>query len=216
MAMINPPKSAAPVQDVLQSMFGALSLLFSFMSGTSVVASLLVEEKEKKTLRMLMVSPATFADVVMAKLLVGLGYQLLLTIGVALILQTLTGNVPLLFVFIMLGSCLALSIGLIAGCIFQTNNAVGVFNGIGSMLFFIPGFFAGGALGNLFQNTPTAQVMKFIPTYYLSDGVFKALSNQGWNASVFLDVGIILGCTIVLFALASWLLRRQASVVALI
>lgn len=159
---------------------------------------------------------ATFADVVMAKLLVGLGYQLLLTIGVALILQTLTGNVPLLFVFIILRSCLGLSIGLIAGCIFQTNNAVGVFNGIGSMLFFVPGFFAGGVLGNLLQNTPAAQVMKIVPTYYLSDGVFKALSNQGWNASVFLDAGIILGCTVALFALAAWLLRRQASVVALI
>lgn len=216
MAMINPPKSEIAVEDILQSMFGALGLLMSFITGISVVSSLLVEEKEKKTLRMLMVSPATFTDVIMAKLLVGLGYQLLLSIVVALTLQTLTGNVPLLLVFILLGSCLALSVGLLAGCIFQTNNAVGVFNGVGSMFFFVPGFFAGGIMGSLLQNTPATQVMKFVPTYYLSDGIFKALNNQGWNASILLDAGILLGSIAALFVLAAWLLRRQASVVALI
>src|SRR5207302_3695283 len=83
LATVNPPSpSSNAIVDINQS-YAVTAFLVSFLVGTSLVPGMLAEEKEKKTLRMLMVSPASFSDVIAGKLLVGLAYQLLLS-GVVL------------------------------------------------------------------------------------------------------------------------------------
>ncbi|GHO43681.1 ABC transporter permease [Ktedonospora formicarum] len=216
LATINPPQAKESVQSVLEPMFAVMGLLLSFMTGISLVPTLMVEEKEKKTLRMLMVSPASFSDIVAAKLLVGLGYQLLLSFVVALTLKGFTGDIPLTIVFILLGSCLALTIGLIAGSIFQSGNGVGAFSGVVSMLFLFPGFFSGNFFGNMLHGSLILQVVKILPTYYLGEGLFQSTTDQGWSPTVLLDIGVIVGATLVLFIVSAWLLHRQASVAAAI
>lgn len=210
---INPPKTTV-IGDLTNS-YIATALLSSFMVGASLIPSLLVEEKEKKTIRMLMVSPASFTDIVMGKLLVVEAYQLVLSLIVTLILKGFLGNIALEIVFILVGSCFALSLGLVAGSVFQSSGGVGGFVGIMSLVFFLPALFV-GPLGTLIANNPIGSIIKVIPTYYIADGIVRALQNQGPNEGVLFDLALTIACTSVFFVASAWLLRRQAAVVATI
>lgn len=212
-ATINPPAST-PVLDI-SNFYIVAALLTSFLVGTSLVPNLLIEEKEKKTMRMLMVSPASFTDIVLGKLLVGLVYQIVLAVVVIAVQKGFIGNIAVLLLFMLLGSCFALALGLLAGSIFETTSALGGFISITSILFTVSAFFT-GPLGTLLGSNPVAQVVKILPTYYVADGAFNALQNQNALTYILFDGGIVLACTVVVLGLALWLLRRQASIVAAI
>ncbi|HXR66678.1 MAG TPA: ABC transporter permease [Ktedonobacteraceae bacterium] len=210
--VINPPPTTN-FGDLLSTFYGAVALLTSFILGTSLMPGLLIEEKERKTLRMLMVTPASFTDVILGKLFVVLGYQLLLSLIALAIVGGFTGLVPLVLLYTLLGSCLSLAIGLLLGATFQTAGTAGAIGGMLSFIYILPAVFS-GPLGALFGNNPIIQVMKVFPTYYIADGVYNAMQNQGTFGGHLLDLGIVLGSTLLLLALTTWILRRQSSVAA--
>ncbi len=183
--------------------------------GTSLVPGLLAEEKEKKTLRMLMVSPASFGDVVAGKMLVGLVYQLLLAVVALAITGGFTGQVSLVLLFAVLGSCFSVMLGLLLGCFFQTTSAAGAAAGLLSLVYIIPIFFV-GTFGQFFGTNAFTSIVKVLPTYDIADGVFNAVQNQGTPAGTVLDLSVVLGCTVLLFLVGSWFLRRQAVVASAI
>ena len=211
---INPPSSTS-VLDLLSTTFVTTALLMSLMIGTSIMPHLLIEEKERKTLRMLMVSPASFTDVILGKLLVVLGYQLLLSCAALAILKGFFGNVPILLLFALLGIIFALLLGLFAGGLFQNNGALGGFINIVSILLVLPGVIVGIAplIGN---GNPILQVIKILPSYYIAQGAYDALNNQSSLNSILLDGGIILAWIVILCVGAVYSLRRQAQVVGTI
>jgi ABC-2 type transport system permease protein len=211
---INPPKPNGALQN-LGTFYAATALLTSFMIGTSLVPGLLVEEKEKKTLRMLMVSPASWGDIIASKLLVGLTYQVILSLVVLSVVKGFTGQVPLLLLFLVLGALFGGVLGLLLGSIFKTQSATGALAGMISLLFIVPSFFV-GPLGQLFQGNAVTNVIKAVPTYYLAEGIINALGSQTTPESLALDVGVVGACILVLFVGALWLLRRQAAVVSTI
>jgi ABC-2 type transport system permease protein len=215
-ATINPPSPANPFQDIGQ-IYVVAALLGSLLVGTTLVPNLLVEEKEKKTLRMLMVSPASFADVIVAKMLVGLVYQLLL----ALVAVAITGGfgiggqIPLLLLFTLLGSLFSIAVGLLVGSIVNTTNAAGAFGGVVSFLYVLPIFFV-GSFAQLLGGSPVTQIIKVLPPYYIADGASNALTNANALPATMLDISVTIGVTLVLVLLSLWTLRRQAAVVSTI
>ncbi len=210
---INPPAPNSSLT-MLVGIYALSALLSSFFVGTALAPGLLIEEKEKKTLRMLMVSPASWADVIAAKLLVALGYQILLALIALAIAKGFTGQVPLVLLFALLGSLFSVALGALAGCFFKTQGAAGAFSGIVVFIFILPIFFL-PAFG-LGSGSAIAQVVKVLPTYWIADGVVKALQSQATLENLLLDVVITIGSTALLFLLALWGLRRQASVVSTI
>jgi ABC-2 type transport system permease protein len=210
---INPPSSNSTAVYVA-GFYALTALLSSFFVGMAVAPGLIIEEKEKKTLRMLMVSPASWADVIAAKLLVALVYQLVLALVVLGIVKGFTGQVVLVLLFTLLGSLFSVSLGALAGSIFKTQAASGAFSGLGVFIFITPLFFSD--LIGFGGNTPVAQAIKILPTYWLGDGAIKALQSRAALDNILLDVAIVLGSTLVLFLFAVWGLRRQASVVGTI
>jgi ABC-2 type transport system permease protein len=209
---INPP-STSPVAD-LGPFYAAVALLTSFMVGTLLMPGLLVEEKEKKTLRMLMVSSASWGDIIAGKLLIGLGYQLILAAVALAVTKGYVGQVPLVLLFALLGSCFSLILGLLLGSLLKTTSAAGA-GGLFSFMYIIPIFFT-GVLGNLFSNNAASQVIRFVPTFYLADGIVNAMQNRTASGALALDIAVIVGCIIALFIAAVWALRRQAAVTAAI
>jgi ABC-2 type transport system permease protein len=81
-------------------------------------------------------------------------------------------------------------------------------------VFIIPAVFI--PLTPFLGGNPISQLIKVLPTYYLADGVFNALIQQGTFAGDALDVSVTLGCAVVVFLLTAWVLRRQAAVAATI
>ncbi len=193
----------------------ALALFTSISVGISLVSTLLVEEKEKKTLRMLLVSPATLTDVVLGKLLIGVGYQLILSVVVMALLHGFVGNLPLAWLFVVLVICFGLALSLLAGSIFHTMSGVGGFLGIVNLLFVIPVVFV-GPLGTLFGNTLLQGGLHLLPTYYMASGLMDALQNQSTLGSALLDIGVTICWTLACLSAAILILHRQTRVTATI
>lgn len=195
----------------LSAFYVALALLTSISVGISLVSTLLVEEKERKTLRMLLIAPATLTDVVFGKLLVGMIYQLLVSIVILTLLHGFVGNLPLVLLFVLLISGFGLALSLLAGSFFHTTGGLGGFLGIVSLLFVLPAVFA-SALGAFFGTGLLQGIMHLLPTYYMADGLLNALQNQGTIASASLDLSITVGAMLVCLIAAVWILHRQTAV----
>jgi ABC-2 type transport system permease protein len=199
----------------MSTFYVALALLTSISVGISLVSTLLVEEKERQTLRMLLVSPATLTDVVLGKLLVGVAYQLILSVVVMALLHGFVGNLPLVLLFVLLITGFGHALSLLAGSIFRTTSGLGGFLGIVSLLFVLPAVFA-SPLGAFFGTGLIQDVLHLVPTYYMADGLLNALQNQGTIAGVLLDLSVTVGGMLVCLIAAIWILHRQTAVTATI
>lgn len=207
---INPPAASTFVQDYTRR-YAMAGILYSLTIGIAFVPNLLVEEKEKKTIRMLMVSPASWGDIVLGKLLVGLVYQLLISAVVLVILGGFVGQIPLLLLFTLLSSTFGLVLGLLFGSICQTTGSLGIFVGTVSIIYTLPSLVL-GPLYLILQGSFFAQAIKVLPTYYMADGILKAMMNQATTDNTLLDIIILASCTVILFLAAIWTLNRQSAV----
>jgi ABC-2 type transport system permease protein len=213
-ATINPEAKAVTAFSLRPKLYALVALALSFEVGLTLMPGLLIEEKEKKTLRMLMVSPASFGDVIMGKLLVVLVLQLALSLIMVALLGGFSGNVQLMLLYLLVGAAFALSVGLLIGSLLGTAAAAGGVEIIPIFAFIIPAVFI--PLAPFLGANPIAQLIKILPSYYMSDGAFNALQKQGtFNGNV-LDVGVTLGCAAITLLLTLWVLRRQSAVAATI
>lgn len=191
--------------------YALLSVVTSFIVGASLMPNLLIEEKERKTLWMLLVSPATMSDVVAGKLLVGISYQMVLSLVTLAVQRAFTRQILVIVLFTLVGACLTVAMGLLVGSVFRSIHVGGPFTGMIALLFLIPAFFA-GPFGRMFDGGLLQQVMRILPTYYLADGLLAALQDQATLQQVIAD-GVVALCTALAFFAASvWVLRRQTTV----
>jgi ABC-2 type transport system permease protein len=212
--MINPPSKNDLTKELTN--FGALATLMStFMVGISLLPGMMVEEKERKTLRMLLVSPASLLDIVVAKMLVGLGYVLALALCALALTGGFTGQVPLVLLFVALGALLALSLGLLVGCLSQTTSAMGAFSSLLGFAFLIP-IFVLEPVGISSATNPIVQVIRVLPTYYLANGTYDAMRNVSAPAETALAIAMVAGSTLIFIAASVYILRRQSAVMATI
>lgn len=145
------------------------------------------------------------------KLLVGLVYQVVISFIVLLIQGGFIGQVPLVMLFLLLGSSFGLVMGLFFGSVCQTNGNVGIFVGLVSFAYTLPSLVL-GPLYVILQGSPLEQATKVLPTYYMADGILRAMQNQASPGNLLLDIVILAGCTLLLFCAAIWALRRQSAV----
>jgi hypothetical protein len=94
-------------------------------------------------------------------------------------------------------------------------GAASAFESLVIVIYIIAGIFS-GPLGELLGKSPVVTIAKFLSTYYIAEGAYNATQRIGTVSSNLLDVGIILGSTIILFAISAWVLRRQSAVAATI
>lgn len=135
----------------------------------------------------------------------------MLSLTVLAIQGGFTGQIPLVLLYALLGSCLSLALGLLLGGIFQTASAAGAFSGIVFFLYVVPAVFS-GPLASLFSSSPFVQLVKVLPTYYIANGAYNAMQSQGTLGSHLFAIGILVGSTLVLLAITAWVLRRQSAV----
>ena len=105
--------------------------------------------------------------------------------------------------------------GLLFGAVFNTVSAAAAVEGPVMLIYIIAGIFV-GPLGELLSSSPVSRIARLLPTYYIAEGVSNAAQNLGSFGSNLLDIGVVLGSTIVLLIVSAWALRRQSAVVAII
>jgi ABC-2 type transport system permease protein len=174
------------------------------MIGAFVVPLLLVEEKEKHTLQVLLVSPASPAEVAAGKALAGLFYSLL-TAGVLIGLNRgWTGNWPVTILALLLGALFLIAVGLLMGGFLHTTMQVNTWTGIVILVLMSPSWFTPMSLPAVLD-----AALRLMPTYYLTQALGLALAGKASLAQAGGHLAVLLGSAIVAFAAVIWKLRRE-------
>jgi ABC-2 type transport system permease protein len=185
-------------------------LLFLVMSvtmvGVFVVPYLLVEEKEKGTLKAVLVSPASYADVVMGKGATGLFYALTVSMILLALNSGFTGNIPLVMAAVLVGAVFLVQVGLLMGAAFKTVTQVNSWSSVIMLALLLPAMLG----GNLFSMPqPVEMVMRLLPTYYMADAITGGLANQATWQQAFLDLAVLAACAAIAFAGVVYFLKRE-------
>lgn len=184
----------------LLSMYLVMTLA---MTGAFAVPTLLVEEKEKHTLDVLLLSPAGPVEVTLAKALVGLVYSALIS-GILLVLNHgWEGSWPITLLALFLGAVFIVELGLLMGSLFRNTHQVNTWASIVMMALIIPSW--AGAFG---PETILSKTMMLIPTYYLSDAIGLALAGEATIQTVWLDLTVLAGAALLVFVAVVWTLKR--------
>jgi len=184
-------------------------LLFLVMSvtmvGVFVVPYILVEEKEKHTLKAVLVSPATYVDVVIGKGLVGLFYALLVAVILMAMNNGFTGNVLVTSLALILGSIFLVLVGLLMGAAFKTLSQVNSWSSIVMIGLMLPGMFG----DFLTPPEPIPTIMKFVPTSYMARAVSQGMAGTITVSSAAVNLGTLAIASVLAFAAVIWFLRRE-------
>lgn len=181
-------------------------LMATVLGGSMVPSTSLVEEKQKRTLRGLIITPTTLADVFAAKGLVGviLSYVVVLVI---LVLNGGFGSQPVLLLLVLgLGTVMSAFFGLLLGAFLKdVDTLFAVLKGTGILLY-------APAIVYLFPELPQ-WIGRLFPTYYLIGPVIEISQRGATWSDVALDVFILLGLILLMLVgvilAVRWLSRQE-------
>lgn len=167
-----------------------------------IISASLIEEREKKTLNAVLVTPITPLEVITAKALFGLFLGLILGTIILVLNGALTGGFLLIMLFLVLGTTFTVAIGLMAGVMMDNiTDLITRVKTFGVILYF-------PAVVIMFPQIPQ-WIGKFFPTYYFIDPIFSITQKgAGWS-DVWWKAVILLACDVVVLVLAAKVLRER-------
>jgi len=152
-------------------------LLFSLLGTFMIVAMSIIEERERKTLSAILVSPCRLPDILIGKGMLGF----LLTFSCALIILTLnkgfTGSIVLNLAIIILGTAFFSLLGVFLGLILPGSTAA---QSAGSILYI--GLLLPAITSDF--NPSVKTFAKMLPSYYIYDGINTAMYSGGGAAKL--------------------------------
>jgi ABC-type Na+ efflux pump permease subunit len=215
---LHPPSVADEAQDAgdgdISSLMQEIDILTFFvilwvmmgvtMNGSFLVPTLVVEEKEKKTLEAMLVTPASYLDVVGGKILVGMLYCLLTSLVVMALNQGFVGDVSASILIVVLASACMTLIGLLIGSVIDNLTSLNTWASFIMLPLLLPGILAALPL-----NLPgiLATIFRAIPTYNIVRGL--ALSLTGRGGEIWLSAAVLAVETVALLAAVFWFIRRR-------
>ena len=185
-----------------QLLLPLLLILTLGMIGVFVVPLLIVEEKEKRTLDFLLSSPASLKEIIAGKALTGVVYTLLIAGLLLGINRQSIRNWALTLLTILLGMLFVVGVGLVIGSLLKNTMQVNTWAGLVLIILLVPSFPSIGLTGWF------DRVMRFIPTYYLSEALKLSMANAV-SPQLWIYLAVLLGCTVVVFFGAAWALHPR-------
>lgn len=174
------------------------------LGGTMVPATSLVDEKQKRTLKALVITPATLGDVFTSKGLFGFLVSILVAVLI-LFLNRAFGNQPYLLVGVLaLSALMAAAFGVLLGAFIKDINTLfAVIKGMG-LLLYAPVFIY------LFPGIPE-WIGKLFPTYYMIGPIIDISQKDATWSQVAQDVYILMGLILLLVVLLTFISRRESA-----
>ncbi len=179
-----------------------LYILMALMMEMWTISTLVVEENALGTLKAVLVTPASPFDVITAKGIVGCIYSLGVVVVILILTQSLRGSLPALFIGILLGAVMAVSIGLFLGSLTKNITGSYIYVAVPMLVFLLP------ALLILIPDV-SLSALKVIPTYYLVNSFDNILNNGAGLFDVWKDYLVIGICDALFFVAGVYALRRQ-------
>ncbi|MCU5531597.1 ABC transporter permease [Bacillus anthracis] len=153
-----------------------VTLMSLIMVGSFVQAALIAEEKEKHTLRVMMLSPTSSLEVLLGKsALTGL-ITFVICISNFAILGVVKGNMVLIILFLLISIFFFLMLGTAIGLLAKTMASTSV---VGMPILFV--FFLAPMLGEFIKNKFVTKAIEFLPTKHLADAMPKMLAGKGFS-----------------------------------
>jgi len=161
-----------------------LILMAILLGGSMVPAALLVEEKQKRTLRALTTSSASLGEVFVAKGIMGAALSIVMAMITLWLNRAWGGEPVLLFVALLLGSVMAAAIGLLLGAFVRDITTLFSVVKAGGIVLYAP------ALIHMFPEIPP-WIGRLFPTYYLLQPVVDIVQNGASWAQVGPQLGLL-------------------------
>jgi len=178
-----------------------LVLMAVFLGGLFLPATSVINEKEKKTLEALVVTPTTIGDVFVAKGLLGIILSLFMGVVILILNQAFGAEPVLLLLLLALGAIMAAELGLLCGTLLKDITTLfAIWKGGGILLF-------GPAIIYMFPQIPQ-WIGKLFPTYYLLQPIIEiSQRGSGWS-DIATNVFILVGLDLILVGVIVFALRR--------
>jgi len=180
-------------------------LLAIIIGGSMVPATSLVDEKQKRTLSALTITPASLGEVFTAKGLMGAILSLVMGI-LMLVINQAFGSQPLLLILVLaLGATMAAIFGVLLGAFVKDINTLfATIKGVGIVLY-------APALIYLIPEIPQ-WIAKIFPTYYMIGPIVTITQKGGSWPDIAADVFILFGLIAVMLGITAFVVRRARQV----
>ncbi|MHC1604808.1 MAG: ABC transporter permease [Candidatus Methanofastidiosia archaeon] len=175
-------------------------LIISAVIGGLIISASLIEEREKKTLNAVLVTPITPLEVIASKSIFGLFLGLILS-ALILILNNSFGD-PLVLLFLFLGTLFTVGLGLIAGVVMDNITDLIARMKIFNLFLQFPAFVI------LFPQIPQ-WIGKFFPTYYFVEPIISITQKGAGLSDVWWMAVVLVLCDILVLILASKVLKER-------
>jgi ABC-2 type transport system permease protein len=189
-----------PWNDRLLPLIVLLAIVFG---GIMVPATSLVDEKQKRTLTALAITPASLGEIFLSKGLVGVILSTIMGVLILVLNQAFGAQTPLLIGMLVLGAVMSATFGIMLGVfardvtsLFATTKAIGI-------LLYAPAFVY------MFPEIPQ-WVGKIFPTYYVVQPVVEISQQGGTWSDVAPEAFILIGLILAMIGIVGVLARRTA------
>ncbi len=197
----NSPDSMGPVRTVSITL-----VVVIFFISLLTVPHLMFEEKQTRTIDVLLVSPASISQVVMGKALAG-AFYCLTAAGVALALnQVYVANWGLALLAVLSGALFSVGMGLVLGTFLDTLQQMRSWGFIPMAVLMIPAFLS---VVDPILPPPIRNALHWVPTVALVILFRYACSSGATLAQVAFHLGIVLGGALLALALVLHKVRRS-------
>lgn len=176
-------------------------LVAVFFGGIFLPATSVINEKTKKTLEALVVTPTTVGDVFMAKGLLGIILSLFMGIVILVLNQAFGAEPALLVLVLALAAIMAAEIGLILGALMRDITSLFTVWKLGGILLFAPAFVY------LFPQIPE-WIGRIFPTYYFIQPIVQISQRAGAWPDIATSVFILIALDLILVGVLIFTLKR--------
>ena len=196
-----------PSADGQPFMFTLSLVVATITIGAFLAPLLMMEEKEKHTMEALMVSPASYSQVVLGKTIAGIFYCLTAAAVVLVLNLSMVHQWWLVILAILGGAFFTVAIGLWVGITFENQVTMNMWLGLILVLLIMPVFLE-QIMGSQFPEVISA-ILPWLPSVAMSSVVRMSLSNTLNLDQVVLNLGILLGFTVLLLAGVVWRIKEM-------
>jgi ABC-2 type transport system permease protein len=189
------------------SMFTLSLVVATLCIGSFLVPLLMMEEKEKHTMEALLVSPASYGQMVLGKTMAGIFYCLTAAAIVLVINFSMVNQWGLAILAILGGAFFTVAIGLLMGVYFEHQGTMNMWLGLILILLMLP-IFLEQTMGDRWPDMLSA-IVPWLPSVAMGNLVRMSLTNTLLLDQVVLNAAIMFGFTALLLGVVSWRIKTM-------
>ncbi len=185
-----------------------ISLVVAILTiGMALVPLLMIEEKERHTMEALLVSPASYGQIVAGKAVSGLFYCFLAVAVVYTLNARLLANGWLALLAVLASALFTVSLGLLFGVLFEQQASMNMVMGLTLMLLMVPVILAATSITNY---PPLLQtILPWLPSVAMVELFSASFSKTIDGGTLFFNFSILIGMSLLLLLLVTARVRRM-------